>query len=462
MNFLRLSFKWSEAHPARAAVIAGWYQQGCTILGAIISIPFILRLLGREDAGLWFSLQGLLTMLGLADFGFSSAISRQAAHSLHLVIGNSVREHNRDLVETQPGWAGVSELYAASRLLFWRVTAVAAISLVVVYHAVLPFTRLIAHPSLSTTLTYYTLGVSVLLSMQLRLPLSFLDGTGYMFLSRLILGSYGILWNVASVIALLWIPSLVSMSVAVLGCSVLQYAAMHLALSRLGGRQIDFSVTAPKPLLSRLWKVALPLGVVSSGFYLVGVVQVPLLGATLGAAVVAPYYIAARISQTLHAVVQQMTLTQMPLFTQQLAAGHVPAARNRMVRTLIGGTSLYFLTSVLLYFISPSIVRVWVGPGQYVTATVLLLITINFLVGGITVVPSHFVMAAGYNPFALSTLAQGALTILGIIALCPMIGVAGAPLACLLAGLCTGYWYNLFKARQLWLQIQPEPEAERH
>ena len=393
-------------------------------------------------------------MLSLADFGFSSAVTRQAAHSLHLVVEGTPRHHGEDLIETEPGWPGVSDLYAASRLIFWRVTIVAAVFLIVLFHAVLPFTRLILHPSFGTALTYYALGISVLLNLQLRLPLAILDGVGYMFVSRIILGSYGLLWNVGSVFSLLIAPSLVSMSVAVLACSVLQYAAMHFALRCVAGRQIDFHVPASKPLANRLWKVALPFGIVNSGVYLIGAVQVPLLGAVVGPAAVSPYYIAARITQTLNAAVQQITQTQMPLFTQQLAGGCVADAGVRMIRTLWIATVLYAAGSIFLYFVSPSLVSAWVGPRQYVSAVVLFLVTLNFLIAGITTVPGQFVLAAGSNPFAVSTLIQGGLSVIGVIALCPRMGISGVPLASLLAGLVTNYWYNPARSRQLWHLIQ--------
>src|SRR5437870_12673107 len=127
MYSYRQFLNWSQSHPARAAVLAGWYLQGCSIFGAVVAIPFILRLLGRADAGLWFSLQGFLTMLGLADFGFSLAVSRQAAYSLRFAGTESAAAQAPDLIETQPGWPGVSELYASSRVIFWRVTAIAGI-----------------------------------------------------------------------------------------------------------------------------------------------------------------------------------------------------------------------------------------------------------------------------------------------------------------------------------------------
>jgi O-antigen/teichoic acid export membrane protein len=452
MNFFKRLLIWTEAHPARAAVLTGWYQQGCGIFGAIVAIPFILKLLERNDAGLWFSLQGILMMLGLADFGFSLAVSRQAAYSLRLTDTSS-RIGTPDLIETKPGWSGVSELYASSHVIFWRVTAVAAVALVLLYHAVLPHTRLIEVRSANTALVWYAMGGSILLNLQTRLSQSFLDGIGFMFLSRFISGSYALVWNVTSAIALLVAPGLLGMSLVVLGASLAQFVAMHLALSRFAGRQMNFKTPASKSLVTRLWKVALPFGFVNSGVYLVSTIQVPLLGSILGPTAVAPYYLAARISQTLGATIQQMTLTQMPLFTHQLAAGNASGARVRMTKTIWIGALLYLTATLFLYFGSPHLVKVWVGSGQYVEQGVLLLIAVNFMIGGLAVIPGHFVLASGSNPFAITTLIQGALTVIGSIYFCPLIGIAGIPLSSLIAGLCTNYWYNPFKALGVWHRL---------
>jgi O-antigen/teichoic acid export membrane protein len=243
------------------------------------------------------------------------------------------------------------------------------------------------------------------------------------------------------------------MSLAVLGASLIQFAAMHLALSRFAARQMDFKMPASKPLISRLWRVALPFGFVNSGVYLIGTIQVPLLGSILGPAAVAPYYLAARISQTLGAAVQQVTLTQSPLFTQQIAAADTSGAKFRMSRTICLGMLLYLMASLFLYFGSPPLVKVWVGPGQYVGRDVLLLVTVNFLIAGLSIVPGHFVLASGSNPFAMMSLIQGVLTVLGAIFLCPIIGIAGVPLSSLVAGLFTNYWYYPFRAWHVWLYL---------
>jgi O-antigen/teichoic acid export membrane protein len=458
MNILKQLRNWSLAHPARAAVLAGWYQQGCATLGAIIAIPFILRLLGQSEAGLWFSLQGVIAMVGLADFGFSMAISRQAAHSLALSDAKPAK-HAPDLIATRPGWPGVSEIYASARIIFWCVTAGAGLLLIILYQVVLPFTKLVEGRSPSTALVWYALGASILLNLQARLSQSFLDGIGFMFLGRFINGTYSLLWNLASVVALLLMPGLLGMSLAVFGFSVLQLIAMHLALSRLAGAQIDYAAPRSRTLSNHLWRVALPFGFVNSGTYLIGAVQVPLLGSILGPAAVAPYYLAARISQTLHAAVQQITTTQLPFFTQQCARGHISAAKARMRRTIALGTALYFLAGLFLYFGSPPLVKLWVGSGQYVSNNVLAAFALNFFIGGVAVLPAHFVLASGSNPFASMTLAQGVLTIIGVIVFCPVIGVAGVPVASLAAGLATSYWYSFVKGWQIWRlldHVQPE------
>jgi len=395
-------------------------------------------------------------MLGLADFGFSPAISRQAAYSLGLDATKGPARTS-DFVETSAGWLGVSELYASSRVIFWRVTAIAGVVMILLYELVLPHTKLLETRTLQTELVWYALGLSILLNLQTRLSQSFLDGIGFMFLGRLISGSYALLWNIASAIALLFARGLLSMSIAVLVASVIQYVTMHISLSKFAGREIDFTLRASKPLARHLWRVALPFGFVNSGVYLVGAVQIPLLGSILGPAAVSPYYLAARIVQTFGAAIQQITLTQSPFFTQQLAAKNIAPAKHRMNRTIGLGSLLHIVAALFLYFGSPPLVRLWVGSGQYVGNDVLFVVTLNFLIGGLAVVPGHFVLAAGSNPFALTTLIQGALTIAGVVVLCPKIGILGVPLSSLLAGLCTNYWYNPFKAWQTWNRLSHSP-----
>ena len=100
-------------------------------------------------------------------------------------------------------------------------------------------------------------------------------------------------------------------------------------------------------------------------------------------------------------------------------------------------------------------------PGQYVGKDVLLFLTINFLIAGFAVVPGHFVLASGSNPFALATLIQGGLTVIGTIFLCPIIGIAGVPLSSLISGLFTNYWYYPFRALRVWHDLNRAAKSGR-
>jgi hypothetical protein len=132
-----------------------------------------------------------------------------------------------------------------------------------------------------------------------------------------------------------------------------------------------------------------------------------------------------------------------------------------MRRTLWIGGVLYGLASLFFYFGSPILVQLWVGPGQYIGRTVLAVFAVNLLIAGLAVLPTHFVLASGANPFPFMTLLQGVLTIAGVVILCPLMGIMGVPLSSLAAGLLTSYWYNPLKGWQTWQSLHSGPVLQR-
>lgn len=150
----------------------------------------------------------------------------------------------------------------------------------------------------------------------------------------------------------------------------------------------------------------------------------------------------------------QLVTAQMPLFTKQCALGHWTDARRRMIKMLIIGTSLHTFVALSLYFISPIVVDWWIGPGHYIEGSVLLALTINYLITSVASLPGHFVLAAGRNPFAQTTILHGILTVLGMILLCPMIGLLGVPIASLAAVFLTNLWKNPLEAWRMWKSLK--------
>ena len=53
--FVQRSAEWLRRNPVRAATLAGWYQQGCSVVSGLLIIPFLIHYLGAERAGIWFT-----------------------------------------------------------------------------------------------------------------------------------------------------------------------------------------------------------------------------------------------------------------------------------------------------------------------------------------------------------------------------------------------------------------------
>jgi O-antigen/teichoic acid export membrane protein len=437
--------------PARAATIAGWYQQACSILGTIIALPVILNVLGAADAGLWFSFQAILTFVSLTDFGFSAAITRQVAHSLALDESRYTLNAT-DLIATTAGWAGVSDVVSASKYIFARVTIVGLFILVALHEVVLPATRL-APARTDSTFEWYVLGAATLVTFHVRRSQSVLDGIGWMFLGRLISGTCQLASYLGCVVVLSSGARLPGMAMVLLAASVVQFAAMELALFRITRSRLQ-RTDADRALAKRLLRVAVPFGLVSSGGFLVEAIQIPLLGALLGPEVVAAYYVAARINQTLHGTVAQMTTSQLPIFTHMCARGDTRMALERFKMTFMLGVAMYLGCSAFLLFASSEVVSLWLGPGHYVERDTLFVLGCASLLSGATGVPGYFVLAAGSNPFALTTLLHGVFTVLAVLLLVPRMGVVAIPLSSVVAGSLTNYWYMSLKGWRLWKRLR--------
>lgn len=439
---------WARSNPTRAATLFGWFQQACTIGGALLIIPVVIKSLGADTAGLWFSLQGFVALSMLVDFGFGVAISRQVAYSLRRNAG--VEYSSPDLIKTPPGWEGVALLYAASRALFQRALVIAVVLFVAVHEWIIPLTNLRQPESAEMTAVWYLLAGSIAFNVYTRLTQSFLDGLGYMFASRIVASCFQLCMNLGLVLVLYGGGGLLAMAAVSMGASILQLVAMHWAFACVDERPRECRNKTDRQLLMGLWKVSVPIGVMGSGALLVGVTQVPLLGALLGAAVVTPIYIAIKASQALNTAIFQLAASQLAFFTQDCAQGHWASARERMRKTLLAGLVLQLAAAFGLWFVMPEVTDRWVGPGHYLSGTVLAAFVLNYFITSVAALPAQFVLASGRNPFALCTITHGILTLGGMVLLCPYMGLLGVPVAALVAVLMTNAWLNPLQAGRLW------------
>jgi O-antigen/teichoic acid export membrane protein len=443
---------WVNDHPGKAGAIAGWYQQVASGIITLAIIPLIIYRLSKEGAGIWFSFQNLSALVILTDFGIGFVISRQTAFSKTAGAATAAQPPG-DFIATTPGLVGIVELHAATRVIFNRILIVAVALLIIIYELILPHGQLLQGQASALRPAWYLLGISAVLLLRSTQYLAFLDGLGKMFVSRFLGGTYQFVCGVAVIVAVLLVRDITVLAVATVTVTAFYLLiARQLFLRNVRG-EVPHRAPARPELIRSVWRIAVPMGIVGIGNYFVTLAQVPLLGSLLGPALVAPFYIAQKIGQTLNVAVTQATQPQMPLFTHALAAGDVAAARHRMERIIKFTFAMSLLLNVAFFLFSPLFVRIWMGSGHYVDQSTLALLAVNYFVAVVTVVTGSFVLSSGINPFVWSALAMGALTLLGCFLFAPRFGVAGIAAAGLFAGMLSNYWYFSYRALRLRAEL---------
>ena len=447
--------KWIEEHPARAATIAGWYQQGCGLVAAFIVVPFILKKLSEGEAGLWFAFQTLLAIVTLTDFGFSYVIARQVAYCLGKKMGDK-HEADSDFINTQPGWHGVAEIYNVAKVLFRRITIIGLVLLIIIHELVIPFTRLGEIKGIHVTLAWYLLGISTLVSLQAKLNQAVIDGSNRMYITKSLIGTFQLLIGAGVIGALYIYPKISVIASVILILSVCQFIALKIVLDIISEKRLKTSEVAGynKNLLSKLWKIAAPIGIVSSASYCITSIQVPMVGAILGAAAVTPFYLAQRIAMVFMQAIVQIYHPQIPIFTMDFSRGDYPQALRRMNRTLFLIACVSFCAFLVFYIASPFLVKLWVGEGKYVTNDVLMLMSADYFILCVASVFGQFVLASGKNPFVISTLINAALNLILTVVFCLRFGLLGLPMATLISGLISNYWFITYHGLKLLSQLK--------
>ncbi|MEI6703731.1 MAG: hypothetical protein WCL71_09395 [Deltaproteobacteria bacterium] len=438
---------WIDRHPAKAGTLAGWYQQVCGLVAAVVAVPPVIRLLPASEAGIWFAFQAMLAVIQLTDFGFFLVLSRQVAFSMttHEPQGDS----GTDFLSLRPGWEGVSDIYALTCRIFRWVCGFGFIVLVILYHYVLPLGKMLEHSGSETAVSWYLMGLSTLLLVQAKPHQALLDGMAKVHLTRILSGTQFLVSGFGVVAVLIAGGRLIHMSFAVLVIAILNYAAVRWCVIRATGNCLVPAVSLPRDRLVKFLRVSVPLGVLSLSAFMVTSVQVPLVGFLLGTAVVPTYYLAQRIGTVMNQACLQFMFPQLPLFTQQIGACRYPDAVYRMRRTLILVSTLSVVANVVFYAGSPLLVEWWIGPGRYLAGLPLLVLATDFCLVNCSGVWGAFVLARGNNPFMWSTLLAGVITLILCLVLGQWFGLLGIAMASLVAGLCTNYWFVPFRGLRL-------------
>lgn len=431
----------AERHPARAGVVAGLFQQGIGVLVALLLIPVVTQHLSPDEAGIWFSFQALVSIIGMLDLGFGFAIARQAAFTLGANSSTIVRD---DFIHLAPGWSGVAQLFALTRTLYRSLAGAALVIGILAFEVFSRVGSLVPVSTQDIRWCWYGMVIASSLLILAAGQAAFLNGLGAVYQTRFLLGSYLLLAGTGAAFAAWKGWGLVAMGASFALSSVVYWLSVDVVRRATTAAMLEAEVIcSPQGSFKRLLKAALPVGGVNVFGSLVYTVQAPLLGILLGPEKVAPFYLAQRIAIACNMLAMQFTLNQLPFFTRALGAGDFVEATANMKRTILRTSMLVILATFTFYFLSPWAASFLLRKTDFVDHETRLFMAIDVLFLGCTVIWGHYVLAEGKNPFVISTILTGVVSVYLTIYLAPSIGTTGLPLATLIAGLVFNYRRNL-------------------
>jgi len=438
----------ARQHPARAGAIAGLFQQGSSMIVALLLVPLSIHYLGPDRAGVWFAFQGLIAMLALLDMGFGFAISRQAAFTLG--VDNDTRL-SRGFLSLPAGLGGVSCLFHIM-IQMYRVAALAVLVIgALSYELIQQFGHLLPPQDWEARLCWYALVVSATLQILSLGQAALVNGLGLTFKTKTLAGLLillsGGLAGVAASIGL----GLIGMGCAFLATAFVQWIAIRYfvpislrSLNSVNRNWIRRNGGCWKQV-QLLSKCALPVGGVLVFGSLIYTIQPTISGMIIGAESVTPYYVAQKIAGALNLLIMQVCLPQLPFLTRLIGARDFTSAFSKISQVIRLGLFAFIVSGLFFYFLSPIAAKVLLHKQSYLQDPALAVLTVDFVVLGISSFAAQIILAAGHNPFLLSTLLTGLLALCLSIVLTPHLGLLGLTLAPLLAGICFNYRVSLFE-----------------
>jgi O-antigen/teichoic acid export membrane protein len=438
----------AEQHPARAGAIAGLFQQGSSMLVALLLVPLSIHYLGPDRAGVWFAFQGLIAMLSLLDMGFGFAISRQVAFTFG--VNNDTRL-SRGFLNLPAGLGGVSCLFHIM-IRMYRVTALAVLVIgALSFELIQNFGHLLPAQDWEARFCWYALVISATLQILSQGHAALINGLGLTFQTKALAGFLilisGCLAAVSASIGL----GLIGMGCAFLATAFIQWIAIRYFVPK--SLRILDSVNTNWIIknggcwkqVQLLSKCALPIGGVLVFASLIYTIQPTISGMIIGAESVTPYYVAQKIAGALNLVIMQVCLPQLPFLTRLVGARDFSSAFSKISQVMRLGLFAFIVSGLFFYFLSPIAAKVLLHKQSYLQDPALAVLTVDFVVLGISSFAAQIILATGHNPFLLSTLLTGLMALCLSIVLTPHLGLLGLTLAPLLAGICFNYRVSLFE-----------------
>jgi O-antigen/teichoic acid export membrane protein len=382
----------------------------------LVFTPIFLHKIGIERYGLWMLATSVLGLMGMAEFGLNTAISKFVAEflesgnttALSTVISAGL------VVYLLLGFGLIVPLYIFSPALagiFKPSEAISAeqIGLVIRIMSLGFIPLLLRNGAMAIPIGLQRFQVPVIMTI------------GYQLLSYtaalMIAFSGGSVDQVVeSTVIVLWVTAL---------------GSLFVSWQMLKPFNLEFTITRSGQVLRRMFNFALISGVSSMGSQIFSFADRLAVGVVLGLDAVAYYTVIISVADKILQLSSALTGALMPAVSSWMASGNIRRVRAYFLRATSALVVLNFLVASILLLLSETLLRLWMGEefAYYVLVPFRVLIVIYALIS--LNAPSYFVAYGMGNPGinALAAITGGCLTIGLILKWGKTLGLLGTVLA---------------------------------
>ncbi len=403
--------------------MSGYAALTAGILGIGITTSVLVHALGTATFGLWITLSTVVAYAGLADGGFTHAVSRFTGEF-------RARGDARALGE----FLGIACLLYGSILvavLAGAAFAGAGLSLVV---------RLPATSMHEIQLAILFLAFATGMAIWMGAVLNLLHAYQRLALANLIRAAYWTVYTVLTIVVALVAPGIVGLSIAAAVSGLLGWAASAVVARRvLDGVRLRW----PSGQIARRslsYSVSMFL-IVLGGVVLLDTDN-PIIALTLGISAVTPYAVAMRLARGLLTFLHRIPDVLFPFYSGMRAVGDTRRLRESFLLTSRLEMAGAGFAALCIVFAGPAFLRWWVGPSNVVAFPVLLL-TVVVLVFEAVIHPAAVLATAcgGERATARANYIQATLKLMLTVVLVVRFGVVAVVAATAAAQALTNLWW---------------------
>jgi hypothetical protein len=109
-----------------------WGSTAMRSLSVVLVLPLLLRRLPAAEIAVWYLLSTIITLQTLADVGFSPTFTRLIAYALggsERLVDPPGTVRVAATTRSDPNWALIERIWSTMRVIYWRVTVLAVVSL---------------------------------------------------------------------------------------------------------------------------------------------------------------------------------------------------------------------------------------------------------------------------------------------------------------------------------------------